>query len=344
MSIAIKRLAEQLGLSFKGSADIDISGVASLSSAKPGDLGFLSNTYNKELATNSSCSALIVPVGFEGEIADKVLIYSENPQLSFVHSMELISPERMESGQNDGIHPSAQIAETAVLGTNVSIGALAVIGEQVVIGSDSRIGAGCIVENDAKLGTQCHLHSRVTIAKQVRVGDRCILHSGVVLGSDGFGLVEENKCWIKVPQIGTVIVGDDVEIGANTTVDRGALDDTVIEDGCKLDNLIQVAHNVRIGAHTAIAACVGIAGSADIGQYCKISGAAVVLGHLRIVDHVIVTAMSLVTKDIKKAGVYSSGTPLLENSVWHKCNARYKSLDDLARVVKRLDKQSSQAD
>jgi UDP-3-O-[3-hydroxymyristoyl] glucosamine N-acyltransferase len=149
--------------------------------------------------------------------------------------------------------------------------------------------------------------------------------------------------WEKVPQIGNVIIGDDVEIGANTTVDRGALDDTIIEQGCKLDNLIQVAHNVRIGAHTAIAACVGIAGSADIGQHCKISGAVVVLGHLSIVDHVTVTAMSLVTKDIKLPGVYSSGTPLLENSQWHKCNARYKSLDRLARTVALLEKQQDKS-
>ena len=341
MPITLQHLAEQLGLSFKASQSIDISGVASLSSAKAGDLCFLSNTKNKKVAINSRCSAIIVPEEFDSDIADKAIIYSENPQLSFIHSIELISPERLENVQNNSIHPSAQIAESAVLGKNVSIGALAVIGERVVVGSGCQIAAGCIVENDAKLGVQCRLHSRVTVSRRVIVGNRCILHSGVVLGSDGFGLVESNQHWIKVPQIGTVIVGDDVEIGANSTVDRGALDDTVIEDGCKLDNLIQVAHNVRIGAHTAIAACVGIAGSANIGRYCRISGAAVILGHLSIVDHVIVTAMSLVTKDIKKAGVYSSGTPLLENSDWHKCNVRYKSLDDLARVVKRLDKQSS---
>ncbi len=341
MSITVQRLAEQLGLSFKASQDIDISGVASLSSAKLGDLCFLSNPKNKEIADNSLCSAIIVPEEFDSDINDKAIIYSENPQLSFIHSIELISPELLEAAQNNAIHPSAEVAESAVLGENVSIGALTVIGEQVVVGSGCRIAAGCIVEDHATLGAECHLHSRVTVSKRVIVGDRCILHSGVVLGSDGFGLVEDNQHWIKVPQIGTVVLGNDVEIGANTTVDRGALDDTVIEDGCKLDNLIQVAHNVRIGAHTAIAACVGIAGSASIGRYCRISGAAVILGHLSIVDKVIVTAMSLVTKDIKKAGVYSSGTPLLENSAWHKCNVRYKSLDDLARVVKRLDKQSS---
>ncbi len=340
MSITVKHLAEQLGLSFKSGQDIVLRGVASLSGAKPGDLCFLSHTKKKDIASSSHCSALIVPEDFDNDIADKAIIYSENPQLSFVHSIELISPERIRTVQNNGIHPSAQIAESAVLGENVSIGALAVIGEQVEIGSGCQIASGCIVENYAKLGVECRLHSRVTVSKQVIVGDRCMLHSGVVLGSDGFGLIYNKQQWIKVPQIGTVVIGNDVEIGANTTVDRGAIDDTVIEDGCKLDNQIQVAHNVRIGAHTVIAGCVGIAGSAVIGQNCKIGGAAVVLGHLSIADDVMVTAMSRVTKDIKTPGVYSSGTPLLENSAWHKCNVRYKSLDDLARVVKHLEKQS----
>jgi UDP-3-O-[3-hydroxymyristoyl] glucosamine N-acyltransferase len=170
-----------------------------------------------------------------------------------------------------------------------------------------------------------------------------VLHPGVVLGSDGFGMVWHQQHWVKVPQIGSVIIGDDVEIGANTTVDRGALDDTVIEQGCKLDNLIQIGHNARIGAHTAIAACVGIGGSAKIGRHCKISGGVMVRGHLSIVDHVTLTGMSMVIKDIKLPGVYSSGTPLLENRQWHKNNARYKSLDRLARTVALLEKQQDKS-
>ena len=269
---------------------------------------------------------------------EKAFIFSTNPQLSFIDAIELIMPDK-KPVLKAGIDASARISDTAVIGDNVSIGPLAVIGDDVIIGSQSRIGAGCIIEEKSRLGKQCYLHSRVTVSHGVEIGSRCIIHSGAVLGSDGFGLVEHDTRWVKVPQIGTVIIGDDVEIGANTTVDRGALDDTVIEQGCKLDNLIQVAHNVRIGAHTAIAACVGIAGSAIIGAHCKIGGAAVILGHLQVADNVMVTAMSVVTKDIKRAGVYSSGTPLMENSQWHKANVRYKSLDLIARKVNKLNKQ-----
>lgn len=338
MKITLQQLAEQLQLEYKGDPDQEIGGAASLSSAIAGDLCFIQQKKYARDISRSKCSVLLVPLGFDQVVSNKSLIFSDNPHFSFAQAIAFIEPE--QGRDNDKLrHDSAQVSSSARIAENVSIGALAVIEDDVEIGEGTSIGAGCIVERGARIGSQCKLHSRVTIGHRVVVGDRCLLHSGVVLGSDGFGLVFYQKHWEKVPQIGTVIIEDDVEIGANTTVDRGALDDTVIERGCKLDNLIQVAHNVRIGAHTAIAACVGIAGSANIGQYCKISGAAVVLGHLSIVDHVTVTAMSLVTKDIKSAGVYSSGTPLLENSLWHKSNARYKSLDRLARTVAMLEKQ-----
>ena len=338
MKLTLRQLAELLQLKFKGDPDLEIHRVASLTSAVSGDLCFIQQKkYIRELAV-SQCSALIVPVDFDQASNEKSVIFAENPHFSFTQAIKIINPELV--GNSEAlIHQSAQISPSARIGDNVSIGALTVIEADVEIGDGTSIGSGCVIEKSAKLGRQCKLHGRVTIGHRVVVGDRCIFHSGVVLGSDGFGLVFHQQHWEKVPQIGTVIIEDDVEIGANTTVDRGALDDTIIEQGCKLDNLIQVAHNVRIGAHTAIAACVGIAGSAIIGQYCKISGAAVVLGHLSIVDHVTVTAMSLVTKNIKSPGVYSSGTPLLENSQWHKSNARYKTLDRLARTVAELEKQ-----
>ena len=270
------------------------------------------------------------------DVGGKALLLSDNPHYSFVQAIKALGLEP-QAGTDGGIHPSAIIADTARLGSGVTIGVLAVIEECVEIGPGTSIGAGSIVEKGAVIGSNCHLHSRVTIGQAVILGDRCILHAGVVIGSDGFGLVMLDQQWEKIPQLGRVVIEDDVEIGANTTVDRGALDDTIIERGCKLDNQVQVAHNVRIGAHTAIAACVGIAGSANIGRHCKISGAAVVLGHLSVVDNVTITAMSLVTKNIKEPGVYSSGTPLLENSLWHRCNARYKSLEKLAQSVARLD-------
>ena len=342
MKLTLQQLADQLQLEYKGEPDQEISGVASLSSAISGDLCFIQQKkYVRELS-DSKCSVILVPLDFDQASNDKSLIFAENPHFSFVQAIAIIEPEQIGDSECL-VHDSAQISTSANIAANVSIGALAVIEDDAEIGEGTSIGAGCIIEKGARIGSQCKLHSRVTIGHRVVVGDRCVLHSGVVLGSDGFGLVFHQQHWEKVPQIGTVIIEDEVEIGANTTVDRGALDDTVIERGCKLDNLIQVAHNVRIGAHTAIAACVGIAGSANIGQYCKISGAAVVLGHLRIVDHVTVTAMSLVTKDIKSPGVYSSGTPLLENSQWHKSNARYKSLDRLARTVAKLEKQQDKS-
>ena len=321
----------------RGDAGLEISGVASLLASICGDLSFIQHQKYARDLSQSRCSAVIVPIDFDPETTEKPLLIAENPRHSFAQAVSLIKPELVNSNQQ-GIHESAQISPSAQLGDNVSVGPLAVIGAKVEIGENTSIGSSCVVEKEATIGSNCCLHSRVTVGERVIVGSRCILHSGVVLGSDGFGLVFHQRKWEKIPQIGSVILHDDVEIGANTTVDRGALDDTVIEQGCKLDNLIQVAHNVRIGAHTAIAACVGIAGSAIIGQYCKISGAAVVLGHLSIVDHVTITAMSLVTKDIKQPGVYSSGTPLLENSLWHKNNVRYKSLDRLARTVAMMDK------
>lgn len=337
MAITLQQLSDHLGLSFCGDPDIQIKNVASLGSANSGDLSFLVNTKDRKSIEQSNCSVVIVRNEFDVTPFEKSFIFSPNPQLSFIDAIELVRPDKKPVFKV-GIDASARISDSAVIGDNISIGPLTVIGDHVIIGSHSRIGAGCIIEDNARLGNQCHLHSRVTVFQGVEIGSRCIFHAGAVIGSDGFGLVEHDGHWVKVPQVGTVIIGDDVEIGANTTVDRGALDDTIIEQGCKLDNLIQVAHNVRIGAHTAIAACVGIAGSAIIGAHCKIGGAAVILGHLKVADNVMVTAMSLVTKDIKHSGVYSSGTPLMENSQWHKANVRYKSLDSIAKKVNKLDK------
>ena len=337
MKLSLQQLAASLQLEYRGDADLEICGVASLSSSVSGDLSFIQHEKYARDLPESQCSAVIVPIEFDSDTTDKSLLFAENPRYSFIQAMNLIKPELVNIVQ-DGIHESAQISPTVQIGNSVSIGALSVIGDDVVIGNNTSIGASCVIDKKAKLGSDCRLHNRITVGERVVIGNRCILHSGVVLGSDGFGLVFHRQKWEKIPQIGIVILHDDVEVGANTTIDRGALDDTIIEQGCKLDNQIQVAHNVRIGAHTAIAACVGIAGSAHIGRYCKISGAAVVLGHLTIVDHVTITAMSLVTKDIKLPGVYSSGTPLLENSLWHKNNVRYKSLDRLARTVAMMDR------
>ena len=336
MSLNLQQLAAALQLEFQGESDLMITGLASLKSAVAGDLCFIQHkNYLTDLAA-SQCSAVILPQELSDDVTGKAMLISANPQYSFVQAMEALG---LTPGSATGeIHPSAQIASSVRIGSDVSVGALTVIEDNVELGAGSSIGAGVVIENSARVGTQCQIHARVTIARGVTIGNRCILHSGAVIGSDGFGLVMHQHQWRKIPQLGSVVIEDDVEIGANTTIDRGALDDTIIEQGCKLDNQIQIAHNVRIGAHTAIAACVGIAGSATIGRYCKISGAAVVLGHLSVGDDVTITALSLVTKDNRQAGVYSSGTPLMENSQWHRCNARYKSLEKLAQSVARLEK------
>ncbi len=337
MSLNLQQLAKELKLEFLGDAGLVVNGVASPKSAVAGELCFIQDQKYLGDINASNCSAVILTAELAGDISNKSLLLSDNPQYSFVEAVKALGIES-QAKDIDDVHPTAVVADSARLGEGVTVGALVVIEDDVEVGSGTSIGAGSIIEQSAKIGSQCHLHSRVTLGSAVKLGDRCILHSGVVIGSDGFGLVMHEQRWEKIPQLGSVVIGDDVEIGANTTVDRGALDDTIIECGCKLDNQIQVAHNVRIGAHTAIAACVGIAGSANIGCHCKISGAAVVLGHLTVTDNVTITAMSLVTKDIKEPGVYSSGTPLLENSLWHRCNARYKSLDKLAQTVTKLVK------
>lgn len=336
MSLNLQQLSEALQLEFRGDPELEISGVASLRSAVAGDLCFVQRRkYLRDIAA-SACSAVLLTAELAAEVDDRATLISDDPQLSFVRAIEALKLEPRRGPQ--GIHPAAQIAASADIGDDVGIDAHAVVGERAVIGRGSKIGAGCVIGEGARIGEYCRLHPRVTLEHDVALGDRCILQSGVVIGGDGFGLVDDGGHWVRVPQLGGVSIGDEVEIGANTTIDRGAMDDTVIEQGCKLDNQIQVAHNVRIGAHTAIAACVGIAGSAEIGRYCKISGAAVILGHLRIADGVTVTAMSVVTRDIREAGVYSSGTPLMENSLWHRSNARYKMLETLAQRLTALEK------
>jgi len=337
MSLNLKQLAEALQLEFRGDANLLINAVASPNSAVAGDLSYLLNRKTLDDITASQCSVVIAPLELADDVKGKALLLSGNPQFSFVQAIDMLG---LEAGFQPGIHPSAQIAASARLADGISVGANAVIEDAVEIGAHSIIGAGTVIGVGAIVGSHCHLHSRVTLARAVRLGDRCILHSGVVIGADGFGLVFHEERWHKIPQLGSVVIEDDVEIGANTTVDRGALDNTVIEQGCKLDNQIQIGHNVRIGAHTAIAGCAAIAGSAKIGRYCKISGAAGVLGHLTVADHVTITAMSLVTRDIKTAGVYSSGTPLMENRLWHRSNAAYKSLSRFAQAVAKLDKAS----
>ena len=238
-----------------------------------------------------------------------------------------------------GIHASATVAKDARVHPEAHIGAQCSIARGADIGPRAYVGPGCVVEENASIGEDTRLVANVTLCKYVRIGKRAILHPGVVIGADGFGIANDNGVWVKVPQIGSVVIGDDVEIGANTTIDRGALENTVIEDGVKLDNLIQVGHNVHIGAHTAVAACVAIGGSARIGKRCAIGGAASIGGHLEIADDVHLTATSAVPNSIKEAGVFSSGVPIIqENKAWKKNVARIRHLDEIARRLRAVEK------
>ena len=336
MRLTLQELANSLDLEFRGDAGLLIEGVSSPRNAQPGDLCYLQEKKNLAEFDGSRCSAVILSGELAEQVNDKALLLAPDPRYSFLEAIHALDLDSLK--QADGIHPSAQVAQSAQLTAGVRVGANAVIEENVKIGANTVIGAGCVIEHSASIGSDCHLHSNVTLAHSVRLGDRCILQSGVVVGGDGFGLVMHQQQWRRIPQIGTVVIGDDVEIGANTTIDRGALDDTVIEQGCKLDNLIMIAHNVRIGAHTAIAGCTGIAGSTTVGRYCQIGGACNISGHISIADHTVFTGTTLVTRDIKEAGVYSSGIPAVEAKVWRRINARLRALDKLAKTVTRLDK------
>ena len=232
-----------------------------------------------------------------------------------------------------GVHPSAVVAADAVVDASAQVGPFVCVGARSRIEAGAIVGPGCVIGEDCVVGEGCELVARVTLVKRVRLGRRVLVHPGAVLGADGFGLAMDAGRWLKVPQLGGVVVGDDCEIGANTSIDRGAIEDTVLEEDVRLDNQIQVGHNARIGAHTALAGCAAVAGSARIGRYCLIGGGAGVLGHLEVCDRVVVTAMSLVTRSIREPGEYSSGTPLMPNRDWRRSAVRFRQLDDLFRRI-----------
>jgi len=248
---------------------------------------------------------------------------------------------RMRPAGEPGVHPSAAVSPKAALGRNVRVEALAVVEDDAVIGDGAVIGSHSIVGRGARIGNDTRLGPNVSVLFGCSIGDRCILHSGAVVGADGFGFAPHKGEWVKIEQLGNVRIGNDVEIGANTCVDRGALDDTVIEDGVKLDNLIQIAHNVHIGAHTAMAGCVGIAGSVRIGAHCTIAGGVGIAGHLTIADNVHVTGMSLVSRSIHQPGVYSGAFPLDDNKSWEKNAATLRQLYALRERLRALEKKIS---
>ncbi|MCE5180413.1 MAG: UDP-3-O-(3-hydroxymyristoyl)glucosamine N-acyltransferase [Betaproteobacteria bacterium] len=317
-----------------GDADILIKQAAPLSTATAEHISFLANPKYRWQLGNCKAGAVIMNIT-ERHATDLPRILSDNPYAYFAKVSALLNPTRAEA---PGVHSTTVIEQAAIIPGSATIGAFTFVGARVKIGENVVIGPGCYLGDDVVIGDDSRLYPQVVVYHNCLIGKRVILHSGVVVGADGFGLAQENGCWIKVPQIGRVTIGNDVEVGANTTVDRGALDDTVIEDGVKLDNQIQIAHNVHIGAHTAMAGCVGVAGSARIGRHCTVGGGAVILGHLEIADRVNVSAGTLITKSIAKPGEYTSVMPFSSHSEWLRNAAHLRHLDKLAKKLGEMEK------
>jgi UDP-3-O-[3-hydroxymyristoyl] glucosamine N-acyltransferase len=313
-------LAVRFGLELRGDPELRVSHVATLSRAGPGALSFLANSrYRRHLG--ASRATAIVVAAEDAAACPAAALIDPNPYLAYARIAAVLHAPVAAAA---GIHPTAVVAKGARIATSASVGPLCVIEADVELGERVQIGAGCTLLAGARIGDDTRLMPRVTLYAGVTVGRRCLLHGGAVIGADGFGFAPDARTWVKVPQVGSVVLGDDVEIGANTTVDRGAIDDTVIENGAKLDNQIQVGHNVVIGAHTAIAACTGISGSTTIGARCMIGGMVGFAGHLTIADDVVITGCSLVSASIKQAGSYSSGMPTVESRAWRRMVAHLR--------------------
>jgi UDP-3-O-[3-hydroxymyristoyl] glucosamine N-acyltransferase len=334
VSIKLGQLAEFLGATLRGSADKEITGLATLQEAGPGQVSFLANPhYRKFLGTTHAAAVLIKPADAEGYAGDALLI--ADPYLAYARISHLFDPKPKSAA---GIHPTAVVAEDALVDATASVGAYAVIESGARIAAGVTIGAHCYIGARSVIGEGGWLAPRVTLYHDVRVGQRVVIQSGAVLGGEGFGFANEKGVWQKIAQIGGVTIGDDVEIGVNTAIDRGAMDDTRIGNGVKLDNQIQIAHNVQVGDHTAMAACVGISGSAKIGKHCMLAGGVGLVGHIEICDGVFITGMTMVTRSITEPGSYSSGTAMQPAAEWRKSAARIRQLDDMARRLQQLEK------
>ncbi len=334
MSFRLKELAELVGAELHGNVESYIDSVATLQDARPGSISFLSNnSYRRYLATTSA-TAVILAKEYLDECPVDALV-CDNPYLAYARISAYMHPVTEKEA---GRHQTACVSDSASVDPSAWIGPGVVIEDKASIGSNVQIGPGCVISRDVSIGSGTTLVANVTLCHGVSIGQRVLIHPGAVIGSDGFGIANDNGVWVKVPQLGSVVVGDDVEIGANTTIDRGALRDTVISNGVKLDNQIQIAHNVEIGENTAIAACTGIAGSTKIGKQSTIGGGVVVVGHLEFGDNVHFSAESLVTRSFKEPGYYSGNLPAIPNKEWRKTVVHLRNLDDTIKRLKHLEK------
>lgn len=331
--ITILELTKSLGAEFKGDGTCLITGIAPLNTAKSGQISFLDNPkYRKYLSTTMASAVILSPKHLS--LCPTNAIVTDNPYYAYARAANFFALKRKSKV---GIHSSAIIGVDCQIAESAFIAANTVIGDRVFIGEKVVVEPGCVIGDDCQLAANTQLAANVTLYYGTHIGERGLVHSGVVIGADGFGFAQSSQGWYKVPQLGGVKIGNDVEIGANTTIDRGALEDTVIEDGVKLDNQIQIGHNVKIGAHTIIAGCTAIAGSTIIGKYCIIAGSVDINGHITIADKTIVTAASCVSKSITEAGVYSSGTRAIEHGIWLKNAVHFEHLTTLAARLKKLE-------
>lgn len=338
MAFTLAQLAQHLGAEIHGDGTLEIRKVATLEKAGEGDIAFLSNKKYRPYLEQSKATAVLITEADLPFCGTSALVLKD-PYVGFARVAQLLDTTPQPATD---IHPSAVIAADVQLGERVAIGANAVIESGVVLGDDVRIGPGCFVGKDTRLGARSRLWANVTLYHNVTMGSDCLVQAGTVIGADGFGYANERGEWIKIPQIGGVSIGNRVEIGACTTIDRGALEDTRIADNVIIDNHCQIAHNVEIGYGTAIAGATTMAGSLKVGKYCIIGGAAVFNGHMEICDQVTVTGMSMVMRSITEPGVYSSGIPLQPNKEWRKTAARVMRIDEMHKRLSKLEKQRDQ--
>jgi UDP-3-O-[3-hydroxymyristoyl] glucosamine N-acyltransferase len=334
MAVSLGELAVRFGCELRGVPDTLVTRVGTLANADGQCVAFLSESRNRrELAATRA--AVVVVDRASADACPTAALICDNPRATFARITSLLHPRPKPEA---GVHPSAIVSVSARVDPTAHIGALSIVGDRAVIGPRVYVGQGCVVAEDVTLGEDVHLEASVTLCRGVQIGDRTIIQPGVVIGGDGFGFAPEHGKWVKVPQVGSVRIGQDVEIGANTTIDRGAIEDTVVEEGVKLDNQIQLGHNVRIGAHTVIAGCTGISGSTVIGRHCIIGGAVGIAGHLTICDGVTITGFAMVSRSLTAPGVYSSGIPIEESKIWRRQVARYRNLESLGKRIKDLER------
>lgn len=337
MSYTLTDIAKHIGATVKGDGNIAVSSLATLATAKNDQIAFLANSKYQNQLKDTNAGAVIVAPDMADICPTNALIMA-NPYMGYAMTAQLLDSTPKPASD---IHPSAVIDPSAKIADGVAIGANAVIESGVNLAENVIIGAGCFIGKDTEIGANTKLWANISVYHNCIIGENCLIQANTVIGSDGFGYAPHNGQWHKIPQLGRVVIGDRVEIGASTTIDRGALEDTIIETGCILDNQIQIAHNVILGENTAMAACSVVAGSSKIGKNCTMAGLVGVNGHIEVADNVMLTGMTMVTKSLDSAGVYSSGIPAQPNKDWNRMNARLRKLDDTTKKVGQIEKSLS---